>query len=40
MKRAVLGPSAVIAFFENRPGAENVEELISLAFPSRKLNKT
>lgn len=31
MKRAVLDASAVMAFFEDRPGAGKVEELISLA---------
>jgi predicted nucleic acid-binding protein len=30
MKRIVLDASAVMTFFENRPGAENVEDLIDL----------
>lgn len=29
MKRMVLDASAVISFFENRPGAEEVEELLA-----------
>ena len=31
MKRVVLDASAVMAFFENRPGAEKVEDLINRA---------
>lgn len=36
MKRAVLDASAVMAFFEDRPGADKVEELISLAVEGKR----
>lgn len=36
MKRAVLDASAVMAFFEDRPGADKVEELISLAVADKR----
>ena len=36
MKRAVLDASAVMAFFEDRPGADKVEELISLAVAGKR----
>ena len=36
MKRVVLDASAVMAFFEDRPGAEKVEELIGLAVAGKR----
>jgi predicted nucleic acid-binding protein len=36
MKGAVLDASAVMAFFEDRPGADKVEELISLAVAGKR----
>lgn len=36
MKRVVLDASAVMAFFEGRPGAERVEELITLAVAGKR----
>ncbi len=36
MKRVVLDASAVMAFFEDRPGAEKVEELIGLAVQGKR----
>jgi predicted nucleic acid-binding protein len=36
MKRAVLDASAVMTFFEDRPGADKVEELISLAVAGKR----
>jgi predicted nucleic acid-binding protein len=36
MKRVVLDASAVITFFEDRPGAEKVEELIRLAMDRKR----
>ena len=36
MKRVVLDASAVMAFFEDRPGAEKVEELIRQAVEGKK----
>ena len=36
MKRVVLDASALMAFFEDRPGAEKVEELISQAVSGKK----
>ncbi len=36
MKRVVLDASAVMAFFEDRAGAEKVEELIGLAVSSKR----
>ncbi len=36
MKRVVLDASAVMAFFEGRPGAEKVEELINLAVEGKR----
>ena len=36
MKRVVLDSSAVMAFFENRPGAEKVEELIQFAIQRKR----
>lgn len=36
MKRVVLDASAVMAFFEDRPGAEKVEELIGLAVSGKR----
>ena len=36
MKRVVLDASAVMAFFEDRPGAEKVEELIGQAVEGKK----
>ncbi|HLW81418.1 MAG TPA: type II toxin-antitoxin system VapC family toxin [Candidatus Acidoferrales bacterium] len=36
MKRAVLDASAVMAFFEDRHGADKVEELISLAVAGKR----
>ena len=36
MKRVVLDSSAVMTFFENRPGAEKVEELIQLAIEGKR----
>ena len=36
MKRTVLDASAVMAFFEDRPGADKVEELISLAVAGKR----
>ena len=36
MKRIVLDASALMTFFENRPGAEKVEELIQLAVDGKR----
>ena len=36
MKRVVLDASALMTFFENRPGAEKVEELIQLAVDRKR----
>jgi uncharacterized protein len=36
MKRIVLDASAVMAFFENRPGAEKVEQLLQLAVDGKR----
>jgi predicted nucleic acid-binding protein len=36
MKRIVLDASALMTFFENRPGVENVEELIGLAVEGKR----
>ena len=36
MKRIVLDASALMTFFENRPGAEKVEELIQLALDGKR----
>ena len=36
MKRAVLDASALMTFFENRPGADKVEELIKLALDGKR----
>ena len=36
MKRIVLDASAVITFFEDRPGAEKVEDLIRLAVNGKR----
>lgn len=36
MKRVVLDASAVMTFFENRPGADKVEELITLAIAGKR----
>jgi len=36
MKRIVLDSSALMTFFENRPGAEKVEELIHLAVGGKR----
>jgi PIN domain nuclease of toxin-antitoxin system len=36
MKRIVLDASAVMAFFENRSGADKVEELITLAVEGKR----
>ena len=36
MKRIVLDASALMTFFENRPGAEKVEQLIQLAFDGKR----
>ncbi len=36
MKRVVLDASAVITFFEDRPGAEKVEELIAGAIEGKR----
>ncbi|HVH70678.1 MAG TPA: type II toxin-antitoxin system VapC family toxin [Candidatus Dormibacteraeota bacterium] len=36
MKRIVLDASAVMTFFENRPGAQKVEELLQLAMDGRR----
>ena len=36
MKRIVLDSSALMTFFENRPGAEKVEELLQLAIDGKR----
>jgi ribonuclease VapC len=36
VKRIVLDASALMTFFENRPGAEKVEELIQLAVDGKR----
>jgi predicted nucleic acid-binding protein len=36
MKRVVLDASAVMTFFENRPGADKVEELIHLGVAGKR----
>jgi predicted nucleic acid-binding protein len=36
VKRIVLDASALMTFFENRPGAEKVEELIQLAVDAKR----
>lgn len=36
MRRVVLDASALMTFFENRPGAEKVEELIKLAVDGKR----
>src|SRR5579862_6841332 len=36
MKRVVLDASAVMTFFENRPGADRVEELIHLGVAGKR----
>jgi uncharacterized protein len=36
MKRIVLDASALMTFFENRPGAEKVEQLIQLTFDGKR----
>ena len=36
MKRIVLDASALMTFFQNRPGAEKVEQLIQLAFDGKR----
>jgi predicted nucleic acid-binding protein len=36
MKRIVLDASAVMTFFEDRPGAEKVEDLIRLGFGGKR----
>ncbi|MGC2529943.1 MAG: PIN domain-containing protein [Candidatus Acidiferrum sp.] len=36
MKRIVLGASALMTFFENRPGADKVEDLIHLAVAGKR----
>ena len=36
MKRVVLDSSALMTFFENRPGAEQVEELLQLAIDGKR----
>jgi len=36
MKRIVLDASAVMTFFENRPGADKVEELIHLGLAGKR----
>ena len=36
MKRVVLDASAVITFFEDRPGAEKVEEMIAAAIEGKR----
>jgi PIN domain nuclease of toxin-antitoxin system len=36
MKRIVLDASAIMTFFENRPGADKVEDLISLAIGDKR----
>ena len=36
MKRVVLDASALMTFFENRPGADKVEELIQLAIDGKR----
>lgn len=36
MRRIVLDASAVMTFFENRPGADKVEELINAAIADKK----
>lgn len=36
MKRVVLDASAVMTFFENRPGADKVEDLIHLAVAGKR----
>ena len=36
MKRIVLDSSALMTFFENRPGAEKVEELLQLAIDRKR----
>jgi predicted nucleic acid-binding protein len=36
MKRVVLDASAVMTFFENRPGADKVEELIHLSLAGKR----
>jgi len=36
MKRIVLDASALMTFFENRPGAEKVEQLIQLDFDGKR----
>lgn len=36
MKRIVLDASALMTFFENRPGAENVEELLQLGVEGKR----
>lgn len=36
MKRLVLDASALMAFFEDRPGADKVEELLSLAVTDKR----
>jgi uncharacterized protein len=36
MKRVVLDASAMMTFFENRPGAQKVEELIQLGIASKR----
>ena len=36
MKRVVLDTSAVMTFFEDRPGAQKVEELIHLAIDGKR----
>jgi PIN domain nuclease of toxin-antitoxin system len=36
MKRIVLDASAVMTFFENRPGADKVEDLIHLGVAAKR----
>lgn len=36
MKRVVLDSSALMTFFENRPGADKVEELLQLAIDGKR----
>jgi predicted nucleic acid-binding protein len=36
MRRIVLDASAIVTFFEDRPGAEKVEELIRLAVEGKR----
>jgi predicted nucleic acid-binding protein len=36
MKRIVLDASAIMTFFENRPGAETVQDLIRLGFEGKR----